>query len=204
MKRSTLLNLLLIAVLGATSAVSAQNGPPPDGQRPDGQRPMGPPPDGPPNGQPDGQRPPDRGQLFRELGLSKEQFQQIRRMNQARKPIMDTAHHRLNDANRLLDEAIYADTLNEEEVQIRLKEAQAAQADMVRLRFTNELEIRKILTPEQLVKFRELRAKFDRMRDNIKDRIDDRRPVRKNNQPIPQNGQPLRPVNRPAGQRPGL
>jgi Spy/CpxP family protein refolding chaperone len=202
MRRSTLPSLLLIAVLGIVTAVSAQNGPPPDGPgpRPDGQR-MGP--DGPPNGPPNGQRPPDRGALFRELGLSQEQFQQIRRMNQGRKPIMDAAHHRLNEANRLLDEAIYSDTLNEQEVQNRLKEAQAAQADMVKLRFTNELEIRKILTPEQLVKFRELREKFDRMREN-KDRMEEGRPMRPNNQPIPQNGQPLRQVNRPGGQRPGF
>jgi Spy/CpxP family protein refolding chaperone len=193
MRRSTLLILLLIATLGIAATASAQNGPPPNEQRPEGQRPIGPPPDGPPNGQ----RPPNRGDLFRELGLSQEQFQQVRRMNQARKPIMDAAHYRLREANRLVDEAIYSDTLNEEEVQNRLKEAQAAQADMVRLRFTNELEIRKILTPEQLIKFRELRAKFERVRENIKNRIDDRR------QNIPQNGQPLRPVNQRPGQRPG-
>lgn len=205
MRRSILFIFLLTVILGAFSlSVPAQNGPPPDGMRPDGQRPpMGP--DGPPNGPPNGQRPPDRGALFRELGLSQEQFQQLRRLNQARKPIMDAAHHRLNEANRLVDEAIYSDTLNEQVIQERLKEAQAAQADMVRLRFTNELEIRKILTPEQLVKFRDLREKFERMRENIKDRIDDRRPMRPGNQPIiPQNGQPLRQVNRPPGQRPGL
>jgi Spy/CpxP family protein refolding chaperone len=178
MRRSTLLSLLLIAVLGIATAVSAQNGPPPEG---------------PPNGP----RPENRRELFRELGLSQEQFQQLRRLNQARKPMMDAAHHRLRESNRLVDEAIYSNTLNEEEVQIRLKEAQAAQADMVRLRFTNELEIRKILTPEQLIKFRDLRAKFDGVRENIKDRIDDRR------QNIPQNGQPLRPINQRPGQRPG-
>jgi Spy/CpxP family protein refolding chaperone len=193
MKRTTLSILLLIAVFTITVSVSAQSGPPRDGQRPDGQRPMGPPPDGPP----EGQRPPDRMALFRVLGLSQDQVRQIRQMNQARRPLMDAARDRLHEANRRLDEAIYADTVNEEEVQIRLKEAQAAQSEMTRLKFMGELEMRKVLTPEQLIKFREVQARFERAREDIKDRIDDRR------QNIPQNGQPLRPVNQRPGQRPG-
>lgn len=207
MKKSNLLSLLLLAILGLSAiAISAQNGPPPDGQRPDGR--MGPPPDermGPPprdgQGPPNGQRPPARGEMLRELGLSKEQFQALRRMNQARKPIMDAAQERLHDANKALDDAIYADTLNEQDIQAKMKEAQAAQAEMVKLRFMNELEVRKVLTPEQLVKFRDLREKFERMRENrenIKDRIDDRRPMQ------PQNSQPLRPANQGPGRRPGI
>ena len=116
---------------------------------------------------------------------------------------MDAAQERLHDANKALDEAIYADTLNEQDMQAKMKEAQLAQAEVVKIRFMNELEVRKILTPEQLVKFRELREKFERMRENIKDRIDDRRPM------MPQNGQPLRPVNQGPGnqgpiRRPGI
>jgi Spy/CpxP family protein refolding chaperone len=193
MKKLHIYSLLLAAVIGLM-AMSAfgQDGPPPDDRK------MGPPPDGqgpPPNG-----RQGDRGQLLRELGLSQEQFQQIRRMNQERKPVMEAAHRRLNEANRALDQAIYADTLNEQDIEAKVKEAQAAQADMVRLRFMNELQVRKILTPEQLVKFRDLREKFERMRENFKERIDDRRP----NMP-PMNNQNLRqPANqRPINQRPG-
>lgn len=191
MKKLHIYSLLLAAVIGLT-AMSAfgQDGPPPDDRK------MGPPPDGqglPPNG-----RQGDRGQLLRELGLSQEQFQQIRRMNQERKPIMDAAHRRLNEANRALDQAIYADTLNEQDIEAKMKEVQAAQSEMVRLRFMNELQVRKILTPEQLVKFRDLREKFERMRENFKERMDDRR------QNMPVNNQNLRPpVNRPINQRPG-
>jgi Spy/CpxP family protein refolding chaperone len=209
MKKPNLLSFLLAAILAAFSvvAIAGQNGPPPDGQRPDGR--MGPPPDGrmgPPSqdgqGPPNGQRPGDRGALLRELGLSKEQAQAVRRMMQARKPIMDAAQDRLHDANKALDEAIYADTLNEQDIQAKMKEAQLAQAEVVKLRFMNELEVRKVLTPEQLVKFRDLREKFERMRENrenIKDRIDDRRP-----QLPPQNGQPLQPVNQRPVRRPGI
>lgn len=192
MKKLHIYSLLLIAVIGLMAiSAFAQDGPPPDDRR------MGPPPDGqgpPPNGRPGG----DRGQLLRELGLSKEQFQQIRRMNADRKPVMEAAHRRLNEANRALDEAIYADTLNEQDIEARMKEVQAAQSEMTKLRVMNELQVRKILTPEQLVKFRELREKFERMRENFKNRMDDRRPN------LPVNNQNLRPPgNRPGNQRPG-
>ena len=103
---------------------------------------------------------PDRRDMLRALGLTPEQVQQIRRMNQARKPQMDVAAMRLRMANRALDEAIYADTVDDAVFQARLKDLQLAQAEMARLRFTSELGVRKILTPEQLGRFREMRRRF--------------------------------------------
>ena len=122
----------------------------------------GPPPEGPPDRQAadDG-----RPNLIKELALTPEQAQQIRRMNQARRPLMEDAGRRLREANRALDMAVYADTLNEEDVAAKLKEFQLAQAEVARLRFRGELELRKVLTPEQLTKFRELRARFGRGRE---------------------------------------
>lgn len=105
-----------------------------------------------------------RGTILRQLGLSREQFQQIRRVNAERKPLMDAANMRLKAANRALDEAIYADQVNEVDVQARLKEFQLAQADVAKIRFTSEFSIRRILTPEQLLRFRELRQQFERER----------------------------------------
>jgi Spy/CpxP family protein refolding chaperone len=119
------------------------------------------------NLQPVGDRPPpdERGEvkrpnLLKILGLSPAQMLDVRRVNQARKPQMDAAQGRLRDANRALDEAIYADNFDQAAFDTRLKEVQAAQADVARLRFTNEMNIRKILTPEQLARFRELRRQF--------------------------------------------
>jgi len=118
----------------------------------------------PPNEQPD-----VRGNMLRQLGLTREQFQQIRRIQVERGPMMKEAQLRFREANRALDAAIYADEVNEAVVQARLKDIQIAQAEVQRLRYMNELAVRRILTPEQLVHFRELRERFERARQNLED-----------------------------------
>lgn len=79
---------------------------------------------------------------------------------------MQEAQQRFRQANRALDAAIYADSPNETDVQARMKEVQLAQAEIIKIRTTSELAIRKVLTPEQLVKFRELRENFMRRMQN--------------------------------------
>ena len=74
---------------------------------------------------------------------------------------MEGAQRRFRDANRKLDEAIYADHLDETVINERIREVQLSQADLVKLRSTNELSIRKILTPGQLNRFRRLRQSFE-------------------------------------------
>jgi Spy/CpxP family protein refolding chaperone len=137
--------LMAAFLISGISIVVAQNGPPPDGDRP-------------PAGQKSGR--PKRPDLLRILGLTPDQLQQVRKMNRERKPLLDAAMVRLRNANRALDEAIYADNYDEAVFQASLKELQLAQADAARLRFLNELGIRKILTPEQLARFRQLRKQF--------------------------------------------
>jgi Spy/CpxP family protein refolding chaperone len=120
---------------------------------------------------------PRRPNLFAELGLSPEQRQQIRQINQERKTVVRDAQQRLRDANRNLDQAIYGDNVNESEIQARLKAVQTAQAELIKLRFTNELAIRKILTAEQIVRFRTLREQFAQIIENNSDGAD-MRPMR--------------------------
>ena len=153
MNVNSLLRYLFVVLLlcAANVLASAQNRPP-----------------GPPLGEtPDSVGgPPRRPDLLRQLGLSPDQLQQIRQINKERKPLMDEAARRLRDANRNLDMAIYADNVDENEVQQRLNEFHAAQSEMSRLRFMSELQVRRVLTPDQLVKFRDLRAKFAAMMES--------------------------------------
>ncbi|MBK8303379.1 MAG: hypothetical protein IPK98_08285 [Chloracidobacterium sp.] len=146
------------------------------------------------------QQPDIRSNALRQLGLSREQVQQIRRMNMERKPLMDEAQNRLRLANRSLDDAIYADQVNDADVQARLKELQLAQADVARIRFMNELSVRKILTAEQLVRFRELRQRFEQVRENIEKRNAGRKDANRSGDAFAPRQ--TRPVIRPNIQKP--
>jgi Spy/CpxP family protein refolding chaperone len=141
---------------------------------------------------------PNRPNLLRELGLSQEQIQQIRRLNAERRPQMEAAQRRLRQANRALDVAIYSESTSDAEFQARLTEFQSAQGDLSRLRFSGELAVRKILTPEQLSRFRELRQRFAKRMDGIND--DRRRRRRQDGTPAidsPRDRRNLPPEGRP-------
>jgi len=108
--------------------------------------------------------------MLRQLGLGRDQIQRLQRINRERKPLMDAAQEKLRNANRSLDEAIYADEVSDTDVQAKLKEVQIAQADVFRIRFMNELAIRRLLTPEQLVRFRNMRQRFENARQGAQER----------------------------------
>lgn len=106
--------------------------------------------------------PPDvRVNVIQQLGLSRDQLQQMRRLNMARKPLADAGQRRLRQAGRSLDQAIYADQVSDADVEARLRELQMAQAEMAKIRFTHELNVRRVLTPDQLVRFRAIRQEFE-------------------------------------------
>lgn len=139
--------------------------------------------------------------LLRQIGLSQDQVRQIRRMNIERKPLIDGAQQRLREANRTLDEAIYSDTPDENLIQERVKEAQLAQAEVIRLRSMNELALRRILTADQLTRFREMRQSFVTARENVQNKRQLNR-ARKNNDRDPNNINTFRePAKRPAKQK---
>ncbi|HKP69034.1 MAG TPA: periplasmic heavy metal sensor [Pyrinomonadaceae bacterium] len=155
MKYTRLFLFLLAMLFSGSLTAFGQDGPPPteDGR--------------PPMDRPEGRRP----NLLAELGLSPDQVREIRRMNQGHRPQMMRAQHRVGEATKALDMAIYADTYSEPEYQACLKEFQLAQAEVARLRFESELSVRKVLTPEQLVKFRGIREQFaQQRRENMKNR----------------------------------
>lgn len=109
----------------------------------------------------------NRADLLHRLGLTEEQMQQIRKLHTDRKPLMDEAQKRLREATRALNEAIYADQVNNDDIQARLRDRQVAQAEVEKIRFMTELSVRRILTQEQLIRFREVRERFERVRKTI-------------------------------------
>ena len=120
-----------------------------------------------------------RPNLLAELDLTKNQIQEIRRINQDSKSKRQEAHQRVIEAQKALDRAIYADSADEAEIQTLLKNFQTAQAEVFKIKAMTEFAVRNILTPEQLVKFREIRQRFMERMENFK----------------PQNNRPLNAPN---------
>lgn len=98
--------------------------------------------------------------IMEALGLTQDQIRQIRRINATRRPAMQEAQTRFREANAALDAAIYSETTDEELVKTRMKDVQLAQAEVIKERTLTEFLIRKVLTPDQLEKFRRLRERM--------------------------------------------
>ena len=123
----------------------------------------------------DAQRPTDgrRGvggvALLRQLDLTPDQIRQIREMNRKTATRRVAARQSLREANRVLDASIYSDVLDEGQVAVNLKEFQKAQAEVSAINFELELNVRKVLTPEQLARFREMRQRFNERREGLQE-----------------------------------
>lgn len=114
------------------------------------------------------ERPPGRLNLLRELGLNQEQIQQIRQINRDARPLRQAAAERFQSAKQTLDLSIHADDYDEAKIQSNLREVIDAQGELFKLKIQSELAVRKVLSPEQLVKFREIRNNFDERNNSRK------------------------------------
>jgi Spy/CpxP family protein refolding chaperone len=93
---------------------------------------------------------------------------------------------RWQQARRSMDAAMYADDSTDEQIKELTKEAMAAQSDLLKERTLTEYMIRKVLTPEQLVRFRELR-------DSLIQRMTERKNAANEDATV---NEPQRPFNR--------
>jgi Spy/CpxP family protein refolding chaperone len=100
--------------------------------------------------------------LMQRLNLTREQRQQLRDIRRQNEAELRAHTRRVRLARRALDEAIYADAVDEALVEQRSRELTAAQSALVRLRAATELKIRRVLTDEQLRLFRDLRREAQR------------------------------------------
>ena len=127
--------------------------------------------------------------LLSQLNLSAAQVERMREIREQSVPQAKELTRRLNQARRALDESIYADAPDEALVEQRAREVTEAQAALVRLRAQTELRVRRVLTPEQLQTFRDLRISARRQK-RIERRLE--------------RGLPARPLQRLRERRRGL
>jgi Spy/CpxP family protein refolding chaperone len=122
-------------------------------------------PDAPQAVQQEGARQPGRAggnALMKRLNLTPEQRAQLREIRRQREAEARELTRRVRLARRALDEAIYADAVDEALVEQRTRALSEAQAAALRLRAATELKVRSVLTPEQLRAFRQLRRQAQR------------------------------------------
>jgi Spy/CpxP family protein refolding chaperone len=100
--------------------------------------------------------------LMRRLNLTSEQRQRLREIQQQSEAEVRAHTRRVRLARRALDEAIYADSVDDALIEQRSRELSAAQSALVRLRAATELKVRRVLTDEQLRLFRNLRRQAQR------------------------------------------
>lgn len=103
-------------------------------------------------------------QLLGPLNLTQDQVRRIRMINAELRDERQAANFRLRMAQRALGEAIQSTTPDETLIAQRSKEVADAQANTIRLRSVTEARILQVLTPEQRVKLREMRARNQQMR----------------------------------------
>ncbi|MDQ2747622.1 MAG: Spy/CpxP family protein refolding chaperone, partial [Acidobacteriota bacterium] len=121
--------------------------------------------------------------LLQQLNLTQDQIRQIRQINRQDRPQLRAANLRLREANSNLDAAVYGDNADETDVQEKIKAVHAAHAEVVKLRTRIEFSVRKVLLPEQLARFREIRAQSMSEKENSP-RLRNNRPSNNQNRPL--------------------
>jgi Spy/CpxP family protein refolding chaperone len=147
-----------------------------------------------------GDKPFARRTLDEVLCLEDEQRRKIRMINQEMKEQLDVARRRLLFAQRALDEAVYGNNdTNEATIEQRARDLGNAQAEFSRVRSLIDFRIRRVLTQEQVNRFRIWREwRIRQKNNNMKRQMQDRpinRPIQ-NKLPIQENNrQKLTPIN---------
>lgn len=95
--------------------------------------------------------------LADELRLTPDQIARITAIREQTREERRVINQRLKEAQRALEDAIYADNASEALIEERSRELAAAQTEAIRLRARTELNIRRVLTPEQLSSLRAMR-----------------------------------------------
>ena len=125
--------------------------------------------------------------LIGRLRLTPEQLQQIRQIQRDMKDERAAVGQRLRESNRALEDALDAESTDEQVIEQRIQAVNAAQNAQLRLRIQTEIRIRRVLNPDQLATLKEIRL---RAGDLIRARQD--RPLLRPGTNVP-NG--LRPRN---------
>ena len=127
--------------------------------------------------------------MARSLNFTQEQRDQVRQIIQSQRQQLRQAQVRIREARESLDQAMYSEEFDQSEVEVKIQNLAQAQAQVTMIRLRSEMEIRKILSTDQLRRFLEIKAaakerrrqrqmlRRERMRNN-RERLNRNRPPR--------------------------
>lgn len=107
-----------------------------------------------------------------ELGLSAEQSRAIKDIFKKNQPLAAPLIKQLSAERRSLRTLIHAETIDEAAIRSQSAKVAAVEADLAVQRAHGAQEIRKVLSPEQIEKFKVLQEKRDRKFDRFISRSD--------------------------------
>jgi Spy/CpxP family protein refolding chaperone len=102
--------------------------------------------------------------LQTELGLTPDQIQKWRALNQDLGPQERAGTQKVRQAKRALADAMESPNPNEEVIKQRAKELADAQSAMTQLQALRQARVLQMLTPEQRIKLREIRQRDQALR----------------------------------------
>lgn len=123
---------------------------------------------------------------FRELGLSKEQMQQMKAILTGSTNEMVALHARMKEVGKKQADLMGQDLPDEEAVLKAADELAQINAEMARIRMKQMLAAQKILTPEQRQK---MRAKMKERMEKHRERMDERMKLRGGKAEGPRTGE---------------
>jgi Spy/CpxP family protein refolding chaperone len=97
--------------------------------------------------------------LLGRLNLSPDQLQQIRRIQRDMRDERSVANQRLRESNRALEDALDAESPDEQVIEQRIQAVNAAQNAQLRTRIQTEMRIRRVLNPNQLAILKDIRLR---------------------------------------------
>ena len=105
-----------------------------------------------------------------QLRLTPDQRQRVRMILEENKTERQSINRRVREANVALDQALDAETPDENVIEQRINDFAAAQTAQTRMRIHTEMKIRRELTPEQIATLRRLRLQ-------VRDFVNGQRPL---------------------------
>jgi periplasmic protein CpxP/Spy len=115
------------------------------------------------------------GRLAGQLGLSDAQKDQIKTIMQSHRDEWKSLADRASAARKALNDAVTADTVDENAIRQASAAQAAVQADMAVTRARVHAEVFQVLTPDQQKQAKELRAQMKAKQDQFRQRLEQRR-----------------------------